>query len=297
MEKIKRKIKNNKGITLIALVITVVVMAIISSVAIISGLDTADDLDIKKFNDELKIIQARVDILYEQIKLGEKEEKNFGGHSYEEMKGVMERTFNNLNDKTITKEDYWYYTKQNLKKYLAIDDVNQSVLINWKTRDIISVEGIKIDGVRYYRYEGVYKPTYEEEAKNISIIPTIETNGDIRKVTVLARDEDDGEISNFTLKYKLREEDTWKIADYNYFETTTESIYNIQVSGNGIITSEEVVDTRENLFDRLTIKGTDFTKIENGYSVDNYACGARNIITKIFRSNRIKRRRYYYYKL
>lgn len=247
------KIKREEGITLTALVVTILIIFIISAISLTAGFETADNLKIKKFNDELQIVQARVDVIYEKIKNGERtvqyiedeEDKYLGGESYKDEEGnihtVMERTFNDLNEEGINREDYRYYTKKAIEKYLDIDGITQSVLINWKTRDVISVEGIKVDGVRTYRYEGAFQPTYTEESgKNITVTATSENKGDIKKVLVRVTLEDnsDIEINDFILKYKLENENVWKIADYNYFETVILGNYNIQVSGNGINTVE-----------------------------------------------------------
>ena len=53
--------KNQKGITLVALIITVVVLLIITAVSINFGTDSLDDTRLRGFYAELEIVQKRVD--------------------------------------------------------------------------------------------------------------------------------------------------------------------------------------------------------------------------------------------
>lgn len=238
MKKIKRE-ENNCGITLVALIITVSILIIIAGIGISSGIETTDSIKVRSFNDELQLIQARVDVLYEQIQVGEKTEADFGGASYTDRQAIMDRTLNEVTDKIGEAVDFKYYTSQGLENYLGVEDINQSVLINWKTREVISVEGIKIDGVRRYKYTGSYQQEYKEEKKNIKILSEIEPEGDLKKIKVSVRDATNDEpISNFILKYKLSSDEVWKIADYDYFYASTPGKYQIQVSGNKINTLE-----------------------------------------------------------
>ena len=52
--------KNNKGITLVALVITIIVLIIISSIAIYSGTDTVRYTKFNKAKVEMEFMQATV---------------------------------------------------------------------------------------------------------------------------------------------------------------------------------------------------------------------------------------------
>ena len=67
----KRKIGNSKGITLIALVITIIVLLILASVATYSGIDVIRSSKFTAFTTEMKIMQTEVNNLYNQWKNGE----------------------------------------------------------------------------------------------------------------------------------------------------------------------------------------------------------------------------------
>ena len=62
---------NQNGVTLLALVITIVVLLILASVATYSGIDIIRSSRLNTFTAEMKIMQTEVNNLYEQWKSGE----------------------------------------------------------------------------------------------------------------------------------------------------------------------------------------------------------------------------------
>ena len=62
----KKIAKNNKGITLVALVITIVVILILASVATYSGIDAIKSSEFTRFSAELKIMQTQVNSIYQE---------------------------------------------------------------------------------------------------------------------------------------------------------------------------------------------------------------------------------------
>ncbi|MCI8412163.1 MAG: hypothetical protein HFJ40_07060 [Clostridia bacterium] len=69
----KRKIKNNKGITLITLVVTVIVIGILASVATYSGIEVINSSKLTRFTTEMKLIQTKVNEIYEDEDITSKE--------------------------------------------------------------------------------------------------------------------------------------------------------------------------------------------------------------------------------
>ena len=58
-----KKIKETKGVTLIALVVTIVVLLILASIGINSGQDAINSAKFNEFKSELKIMQTKVNEL------------------------------------------------------------------------------------------------------------------------------------------------------------------------------------------------------------------------------------------
>ena len=57
--------KNNAGITLVSLVITIIVLIILASISVYSGISTVRSAKLTKFTTELKIMQQKVNELYD----------------------------------------------------------------------------------------------------------------------------------------------------------------------------------------------------------------------------------------
>lgn len=167
------KYKNLKGITLIPLVITVAVILIIVGVVISNGLSSADNVKLQNFYKELQIIQKRVDVIYEEAKLDTNKYVKYNSVTKEftakdesgNDKVPATDTINGVTDNA----GYYMYTPAQLET-LGIEGITQSVYINWSKRDVVSVDGIEVNGITSYRDPSTNKPTYTENDKeDISI--------------------------------------------------------------------------------------------------------------------------------
>ena len=61
--------KQEKGITIIVLIITIIVMMILLGITISSGGDTLKTAELQSFVADCEIIQSKVDVIYEKLKL------------------------------------------------------------------------------------------------------------------------------------------------------------------------------------------------------------------------------------
>lgn len=163
--------KECKGITLIALAITISLMLILASVATVSGMQVVRHSKFLAFTTELKIMQTQVNELYEKWKVGE----NVNGKNILEIGQEIsssdtkaQSAFTGAEETDIT--GYRYYNQATIKE-LNIDDVEGEFLVNVKKRSIISYEGINYEGENYYTIQqvpdGLYNVKYEavEKAK------------------------------------------------------------------------------------------------------------------------------------
>ena len=67
----KKKINSAKGITLIALVVTIIVILILASVGTYNGIEAVKTAQLNKFMSEMKIMQVQVNNIYDKYKNGE----------------------------------------------------------------------------------------------------------------------------------------------------------------------------------------------------------------------------------
>lgn len=180
--------RDNKGITLAALVVTIVVLIILASVTLYYANDGYEFSQKQAFLSELKIVQAQVNIAHEKIALGNTVYETYG------------TPVNNLNDATLIEkirsgplkgyetqiENYRYFTSTELEKIEA-RGIKQAVLINYETRDVASAEGIEVDGQMKYRESDFSDENQNIESQYIS----------------------DGLVLNLS-GYDAPESDTWK---------------------------------------------------------------------------------------
>ena len=140
-------LSQNKGITLITLAITIIVLAILTTVTINVGYDTYKDMVVTGYVSRMNIIQSRVNIISQKIEQGDTSYDNVG------------TAINQLNDELISKaaialngeniSDFKYYNTEALNA-LGIEKIEQDVFINLNTRKIYSVDGVNYEGQTYY---------------------------------------------------------------------------------------------------------------------------------------------------
>lgn len=124
-----KKFKNNKGITLATLIITVIVLMIIAGTAVYTGTDVLEDAKKEAFIQELQIVQNAVN------NMRSKEE------THDELQTAASVSIDN--EHPIKSEDlnrYKYVSKDKLKE-LKILGVNQDVFIDFETGKVYSVKG------------------------------------------------------------------------------------------------------------------------------------------------------------
>ena len=163
--------KSEKGITLIALLLTVLLMIILAGAAITYGGNSAKEVELQNFSYALQQIQGKVDTIYEKMSM----DKN---STYTALDGKNMGVSVVLSDeahktlKKITGYDYYasgsssnpdlyhngngtdayyrYFSKSDLDRILDIKNSKIDVIINFKTREVISVKGQVREERTYY---------------------------------------------------------------------------------------------------------------------------------------------------
>lgn len=149
--------EGNKGITLVALIVTIVLMIILTSVTITYGMDIYKNNKIHRFVAQLQMIQKKADNYAEELNFLKTEEERedkitndlqINGESKENVvnalidRGEIEGDIN----------DFKYFTVDDLIKNFQIDNIDDDIVfaINFKTREVINTTGEKYKGVTYY---------------------------------------------------------------------------------------------------------------------------------------------------
>ena len=112
-------LKQNKGITMISLVVTVIVLMILASITTYSGISTAKESRYYNAVQQMKIMQSEVNSWYENQKDGDKTEWNKGlllsssGKETQCFTAYNSAKDNNLNGSDIGKiADFKYFSKE-----------------------------------------------------------------------------------------------------------------------------------------------------------------------------------------
>ena len=175
--------ENNSGITLIALVITIILLVILASIGINSGISTIRSAQLTKFTTEMKIMQLEVNELYnyytnnESITVNGTEYKGSGndidsGNGIQDIGKEISQAPQDKREEAFSSEGsgitdttgYKYYD-QEIIKALEIEEVEGEFFVNIEKRSVISVDGIEYEGEKYYTLEQLPDGLYNVEYK------------------------------------------------------------------------------------------------------------------------------------
>ena len=237
----KRKSKQ-KGITLIALIITIVVLLILASIATYSGIEIIESSKLQRFTAEMKIMQTQVNSLYDKWKRGELD-KNIIGRELNCEPDVQEQANKVLTTELDIKDTtgYRYYDQETIKEQ-GIEGVEQEFFINVEKREVVSYKGLKYNGEMYYTLvqlpDGLYNIDYNPE---IYDKPTFEVRSEKIeenkwKITI-SNIQYEGEINKWEVKYKLAEKNYENVTEDMSFIVTEKGTYDISIR-NGEIESD-----------------------------------------------------------
>lgn len=143
MENKKLKIKNQKGITLISLVITIVVLLIIIGISIYTGLGNAKETRENTRKTELHLVQQAVIQKYTKYNLT-KDEDILKGNAYTdftELNALIEDIKNKIgvtiNLKDGIASNYYLLDESSLAD-LGITNTEDEYIVNYKTGEVLN---------------------------------------------------------------------------------------------------------------------------------------------------------------
>ena len=214
--KIDKVAINQKGITLIALSITIVLIIIIGSVTINISMEEITKTELKAFYSKLEIAQQGV----EKISTTNENYKNSQGNIIY-LKDLGEALSVEQSNLIISlgysAQEFTYFTEVKIEKDLGIHGVDLNLMIDFKNCIIISEQGLEIDGITYYELENQKYRVEHSENKNIGEVDfnyNVEKYGNnLYKITV--EPINIGDITQGTVKYKNNTLTYWKLAEDN----------------------------------------------------------------------------------
>ncbi len=148
-----KKAKDNNGITLITIIISIIIMAILVGVTTYSGIESYKEAKVVKFVSQMQLIQAKVDEIQK-----DQEEVNRLIENKVANVSAIEKAYQNgevpFDDSITYNSDYInqfkLFTIDNLKNELDLENIDTDVLINFRTREVVAVNGVEHKENMYY---------------------------------------------------------------------------------------------------------------------------------------------------
>lgn len=229
--------KNNSGITLVSLAITIIVLSILASIGIYSGIQTVRSSKLTKFTTEMKIMQLKVNEWYEHYPETQETGKDLSTAPQDKLNQAVSGSGLNI----TTENGYRYYDTDTIKA-LQIDGVDGEFFISITNRSVVSVEGFQYEGQTYYTLEqlpdGLYNVEYTPgNYENPTFKISYEKIAEEKWRIIISDIVYEGYINKWIVKYQEEGKDYWNTTEDLSFVVEKASIYNIAIE-NGEIKSE-----------------------------------------------------------
>lgn len=147
--------QNNKGITLVALTLTIIILIIITSVTVYTGTNIIKQVSLQNTNTDMMLIQAKVKTIAEQAKFN-KDNSNYKGTPLVQV--LDNKKTDKLVDEGIVEDITKYYllSKSDLDSMgLEKIDIADGYLVNYENEEIIYVRGFQKDDNTYYKLSDI----------------------------------------------------------------------------------------------------------------------------------------------
>ncbi len=147
--------KNSKGITLVSLVITIIILMLITSVTVYTGTNVIKQVTLQNVNTDMMLIKAKVKTMEEQAKFN-KDNSNYKGTPLIDVHD--NKKIDKLVDEEIVEDITKYYllSKEDLNSMgLEKIDIADGYLVNYESEEIIYVRGLKKDDNMYYKLSDI----------------------------------------------------------------------------------------------------------------------------------------------
>ena len=141
--------KNKKGITLTAVIITVVFLLIIVGLVVTYSLDNYNNAKVIKFDTYMRAIQKKVDLILEEgidystigLTLSEDTKSNLQ---------TIINSNNNIRTRNADEPKLRYFSQSDIEEIFGLSGISDEVIVNFANRDVISINGVEKEGTTYY---------------------------------------------------------------------------------------------------------------------------------------------------
>lgn len=137
---------NEKGITMVTLVITIIVLIIITAIGVNTGTEIIKRADLQNINTNMMLIQAKVKTISEQAKFN-KDTSNYKGTKISEISGNEQ-----IDKLQITDKENCYLLSQTDLDSMGLEKItiDDGYIVNYNTNEIMYVKGFETEDTTYY---------------------------------------------------------------------------------------------------------------------------------------------------
>ncbi len=266
--------RNEKGITMITLVITIMVLVVLASVATYSGITVIQTAKLTAFTTELKIIQTEVNAIYEK----ESKEK-YNNYGKEIQGDILNRAKEVFEESGITNQEEYRYWDNDTIKLLGIEGVEHTFFVNIEKRSVVSYEGLEYDGKTCYTLnqlpEGLYNVEYD--IFGVNALPTFNVGYEYMGVNkwkisisnIKCESYYSSYIDKWQVKYKLKGKEEWNTSEDLSFVVKEVGEYQIKLQNGNVESNEKNIEIKN------IVKAVDIAnnpKENYGAIVTEYKC-------------------------
>jgi len=301
--------KDNKGITLISLIVTIVVMLILASVTTYTGINTYKNAQVNKFVTQMQLLQAKVDDLVATKTIEELNNMEFLSVTTNQEINAVVTAFNQGETTTADINKYKVFTEDKVLEILDVEDVETSIIVNFETREIVSSTGIEHEDKTYYTQyklpggQTIINNSNTDNSRTLSNFIIISEKDDTKNNTIQLLIDglnakviiDNIQIANATLKYTEVNSEEENNNQYTTIinHTEKEKEYTVNISKSGFyklklednLDNENFTETDKNLI-ILTNRPKIEEELEQQYNYaltsENWAYAEKNNITYVW---------------
>ena len=240
---------NEKGITLVTLVITIIVLSILASIGITSGNQTIDMAKYNQFKSELTTLQTKINEYNPKDNIGQKLSSSQEAIlNTKEVSDIIYKA-KTEEEKAKIKNGFTFASSYTIQKQLGLE-VSKDYLINIEYRYVVACKGVEYDVTTYYMINqmgsGLYNVNYSNKnSETGSFELESQKVGNQWKITV-SNIQHEGYVSNWQVKYKLSGDEYWKSTENLEFYVPKAGYYIVKVvHGDEINLGTKQIDITE----------------------------------------------------
>ena len=148
--------KNNKGITLVAVILTVIILSLLAGVIVYNIDKTYENSSIVQFTSYMKMIQKKEDFYVEEGTNYETLGQALNSSNKKILQDIINKDSENLISTTdVNSSKLRYFNSSDIYEDFEIADINDEIIVNFENREVISLKGVERDGKKYYVENGL----------------------------------------------------------------------------------------------------------------------------------------------